>query len=117
MTELKPCPFCGGEAQRSSNVAYGSQADFEWFEVKCSNCTCSVGPYETTGAAIEAWNARWERTCECEQCRNDYEPTNPEQKYCSKECKRAAHLARRLRDEGEVPLWFAKVCGAKVVER
>lgn len=58
MTDLKPCPFCGGEAQRSSNVAYDNQADFEWFEVKCPECGCSTAMYATTSEAIEAWNAR-----------------------------------------------------------
>lgn len=117
MSELKPCPFCGGEPQRSSNVAYDNQADFEWFEVKCSNCTCSVGPYETTGAAIEAWNARWERTYKCAKCGVEYEPTNPEQKYCSKECKNGAYVDRRVLEGDGVPPWFAKQFGAKVVEQ
>ena len=117
MAELEPCPFCGSEANM---VDEGSECAPDRFWACCPNPSCFVegtGVYSTEEKAAEAWNARWERTCKCEQCGHSFKPTNPEQKYCSKECKRAAHLARRLRDEGEAPLWFAKVCSAKVVER
>ena len=49
MSELKPCPFCGGEA-----TDYGSF-------VQCENEDCEVNPHAET---IEAWNTRAERTCE-----------------------------------------------------
>ena len=74
--ELKPCPFCGGEAELSSDYSsergktrwsvwheccehegesagYG-HALFPWFETPW---------YDTEAEAIAAWNARIERTC------------------------------------------------------
>ena len=58
MTDLKPCPFCGGEAELVSN-------DIGVF-VGCFHENCPIGPqtstyldgYATEAAAIAAWNAR-----------------------------------------------------------
>lgn len=58
--ELRPCPFCGGEA-----AIYEPLATSFWF-VRCSDGdTCSTcGPdRETRSAAIEAWNTRAEKKC------------------------------------------------------
>ena len=66
MNELKPCPFCGGEAiiMQENN----------WW-VACTDCTAEIGfdgmtdtsgcfgHYNTEAEAIEAWNTRAERTC------------------------------------------------------
>lgn len=50
--ELKPCPFCGGEA-----FEYYSGSQFEFCEVVCKECGCrSKG--KTEAEAIEAWNTR-----------------------------------------------------------
>ena len=54
MTELKPCPFCGGEA-----VMLGTEQ--RWFNPACSNpdCGCEwTDSYATEAEAIEAWNNR-----------------------------------------------------------
>lgn len=59
--ELKPCPFCGGEAQRDSNNAHNGDRmdDWEWFAVYCPNCGCAhTPPFKTTYEAIAAWNRR-----------------------------------------------------------
>lgn len=73
MTELKPCPFCGGEAK------------FNMYRTTCSvDCQeCRIGTYQVTlddyKSAIAAWNNRYERTCrnvskwpderlECSEC-------------------------------------------------
>lgn len=56
-TELKPCPFCGGNAQwATSNLP-------DDFEIQCANPKCRVlilanGPTEADAAA--AWNQRYE---------------------------------------------------------
>ena len=57
MSELLPCPFCGGEAEmltaESMNGGY-------LFGIMCNDC-CSRGDvYDTEAEAIEAWNTRYE---------------------------------------------------------
>lgn len=59
MSELKPCPFCGGEAERETfKHAYGHTM----YYVQCSNKKCAVSPitsaYKAKGADIRAWNRR-----------------------------------------------------------
>lgn len=57
--ELKPCPFCGGEAKltivpwcfKSGSSSSG------WF-VKCLNCDVSQPAYMSDHDAVEAWNRR-----------------------------------------------------------
>ena len=55
-TELKPCPFCGGEAE-----AFEDDGNFG---VHCKNYNCigyDIEPqYIEDGYAIEAWNRRAE---------------------------------------------------------
>ena len=61
MSELKPCPFCGGKAELYESEAYNlktetKEKNIRWF-VMCEQCTAL-----TCGAlkkkAIEAWNRR-----------------------------------------------------------
>ena len=55
MAELKPCPFCGGEA----NVKHHSNNFIDWWEVECSNCHVSQNErYEYEFEAVAAWNTR-----------------------------------------------------------
>ena len=59
---LKPCPFCGGDAE----VFQVSTPTYEEFVVTCKNRNCcafyigygDVGLYPTEQKAIEAWNTR-----------------------------------------------------------
>lgn len=41
--ELKPCPFCGGEAnfKRKSNLSGNSEVGFD-FTIKCSECDIEI---------------------------------------------------------------------------
>lgn len=53
---LKPCPFCGGEAEieRYTTKPY----------VACSECGCSMPDrHQSETEAIAAWNTRYEKTC------------------------------------------------------
>ena len=51
MTELRKCPFCGGEAD---TYPY----DFSGWYIGCSECSCDLGVFDTKEEAIEAWNKR-----------------------------------------------------------
>lgn len=68
--ELKPCPFCGGEAE----LVTGAHRDGGYIEncafVRCKGCGVRsyefhecVTPDEVQGYASETWNRRAERTC------------------------------------------------------
>lgn len=49
-TELKPCPFCGGDAEfeTKSNLSSHSEVGFD-FAVKCSDCGIELpGTYRIT---------------------------------------------------------------------
>lgn len=56
--ELKPCPFCGGEAKIIDSIPVGVKA------VECCNWSCSIYVrtwwLETEEEAAEAWNRRAE---------------------------------------------------------
>lgn len=113
MSELLPCPFCGGEAKLISadHPSYTQHSD-GWYVI----CDCGAslgyhgndGNWETYGdfphelCAITAWNTRAERTC------HKVIP-NEESGYvfCS-EC--GAEIG-----EYSVPN-YCHMCGAKVVE-
>lgn len=58
--ELKPCPFCGGEADYQNN-----KSDYWW--IQCLECGCTTSKYATDlffggkygkDWAKEAWNRR-----------------------------------------------------------
>lgn len=55
MGELKPCPFCGGEAK--------TVTDYYFWNTRCANCGATGWQCCTEAEAIEAWNTRHERTC------------------------------------------------------
>lgn len=64
MTELKPCPFCGGEAtplycehgdRYTSNIYYPSKRG----TIKCKSCEITLPRvYSKVSKAVEAWNRR-----------------------------------------------------------
>lgn len=81
MSELKPCPFCGGEAELlEGSYSDDGRGDRPWV-VLCKSCNArktqlpdwlNWNPYRNLGdacetamrnAVIEAWNTRHERTC------------------------------------------------------
>lgn len=54
--ELKPCPFCGGEADFES---VGMDSRTVWYRVVCSTgCCAGSAPHETCEEATVAWNTR-----------------------------------------------------------
>ena len=50
MTELKPCPFCGGFAV--------VQALYGGAYIECGTCGCSTQRFIEIDDAIKAWNNR-----------------------------------------------------------
>ena len=54
MTELKPCPFCGGKNIDLSEA--GLKTDV-WF-VQCWDCYATFPHFDSETEAIEAWNRR-----------------------------------------------------------
>lgn len=129
MIELKPCPFCGGEARLGKthpgpapdgDARYGTTV----WGVYCPNeecCVVSTDWRSTETEAIEAWNRRTNGTDITEPepartCRNVYGGREFE---CS-ECGMQWHLLDRASPLEE---WahvrqprFCPECGAKVVK-
>lgn len=54
MSELKACPFCGGEAQLQTPEDMGSIEG----SVMCMSCYASDKGFDNWKDAIEAWNTR-----------------------------------------------------------
>lgn len=52
MTELKRCPFCGGEAELLQGVTEIHNY------VMCMHCFCKTQYYNTKKRAIQTWNTR-----------------------------------------------------------
>jgi len=61
MSELKPCPFCGGEqAIKTRYIGYGSPGlgSHDEYRVVCKECRASSDEYKSEAEAIAAWNRR-----------------------------------------------------------
>ena len=56
MSELKRCPFCGGEAVTAE--MYNTKLKKLFPIVKCLDCECRTPMTETFEEAIKAWNVR-----------------------------------------------------------
>ena len=54
MTELKRCPFCGGEAGIDEDK-YECEVNYY---ASCSKCVAETGSNETKSEAIDCWNKR-----------------------------------------------------------
>lgn len=59
MAELKPCPFCGGEAVILSHTRIKRPWIYEYWRVGCKECGLRFPKYsETESQAIDVWNRR-----------------------------------------------------------
>ena len=54
--DLKPCPFCGGEARILPYIEH----EETWYRVRCTKCPADVGRhwFSLKLEAINAWNRR-----------------------------------------------------------
>lgn len=55
MSDLLPCPFCGGAG---GVWITGSKAKYNFAAVTCEECDGRTNYYETEAKAIAAWNRR-----------------------------------------------------------
>lgn len=102
MDKLKPCPFCGGEAEIAHSRNY-----YAW----CDKCETRGNWHATEAEAIEAWNTRAERTCKL----IDRGSFMPEHDFYRSEC--SACGAMFWQTNGHLPRAnYCPNCGAKVVE-
>jgi hypothetical protein len=62
MTELKPCPFCGGEAdiRHEHRWISGMNGGYSGTYIVCKKCCCRTCTYdwEDEDQMYEAWNRR-----------------------------------------------------------
>lgn len=114
---LKPCPFCGGEAE----LVAGAHRDGGYIEnfafVRCKGCGARsyefhecMTPDEVQGYVSGTWNRRAERTC-------NVEPSHVEQEiggYSYLEVELSCGHAFTW-DDGTPPD-YCPSCGAKVVD-
>lgn len=111
MEELKPCPFCGGEASMESGIYDLGDVTYAFAHVECLSCVaCGSGfteadsPVEMVGhLASEAWNRRAERTC--------HDEAGSQQSFLCSECGWFWNDP-----EDELGFSYCPNCGAKVVD-
>ena len=61
MSELKPCPFCGGEAEMGRRHSCYDKWEPSDYIPRCKDTKCmgrTTRRFKTEQAAIEAWNRR-----------------------------------------------------------
>lgn len=113
--ELKPCPFCGANAEMRYHPSCMRDPSHRAWEVGCSICDARVGNTiyaigKTRDEAIAAWNTRAERTCKLPETRID---------HGSIEYNGTTEWRRCSGCGAEVlayPARYCPKCGAKVVE-
>lgn len=112
MSELRECPFCGGEASVYESNRWPSSGNrITGYTVICTDMDCinyrADYWYERTEKrAIERWNTRYERTCEME-LQTCVDPDGNIFSFVCSECGVDAY--------GHVDIGYCPNCGAKVV--
>lgn len=126
MSELKPCPLCGGTPLLSEGP-YDWDCGGRYYYNAMIECACGLtlevdnpGPKVYTSDAealnfvVDAWNTRAERTCKMETDYDEIEviASSPEDTWAYK-CSACGWSFRY--DRGIKPS-YCPICGAKVVE-
>ena len=58
MSELKPCPFCGGQAILIGRELYFSQTNKKSYHIECSKCLVRTVEVMGKESVVKAWNWR-----------------------------------------------------------
>lgn len=112
MSELLPCPFCGGEAR----MTYDFMADgLGYNKIECRECGANTpGNYSKVGdQATWDWNTRHERMCRPIWKRTKRQGRSTDTCECS-ECGGCLDDLGVGIDGGVFP--YCPYCGAKVVD-
>ena len=110
MTELKPCPFCGSEAELNE-----SESGLPIFSIWCKNENCIAGAVQVKDfnkeRLVNAWNTRAEFTCVIVRSEKLFPISKTTAKtivmYTCSKCKNVIDIS----DD------YCRWCGAKVVEQ
>ena len=117
MTELKPCPFCGGEP--TIVVRKGKDGWRDRYSILCDyehgGCGAESGWYHYESEAVEAWNKRvgeggrmicyMDRTwCDAEKCTyyqtcKDAVPYAKRKQQKQEHCQRLPYAVRDMSDD------------------
>ena len=62
MSEMLPCPFCGGEG-----IIWPFREHPFYLAICKDGCGCQLGDFKTREEAMQTWNTRAKRTCEIKQ--------------------------------------------------
>lgn len=62
MSELKPCPFCGGTASLNIDPDGIRESEGHWwaYNAVCNKCAATTGICHSREQAISSWNTRYE---------------------------------------------------------
>ena len=118
MTDLRTCPFCGGEAaeildefdeyrekfgDEFNEIGLGASYKAVCCSVNKGGCGAVGGWKPTEAEAIAAWNARAERTC------RSIDPTDSREFFICSNCNFGAGRVEFIPN-------YCPNCGAKVVD-
>lgn len=114
--KLRPCPFCGGEAEEFT----GEDAAPHRWTVECESCGAHVGS-DTRHKARAKWNRRAGTTCEQRRtrrtCRVGCYPPGYEDNLHYEVCSECGTIltASRPGDSHAARASYCPSCGAKVL--
>lgn len=108
MSDLKPCPLCGGEAKEFT----GEDAAPHRWTVECDSCGAHVGS-DTRHKARAKWNRRVERTCRIVSYIDESPASYGGRVHRCSVCRKA--LPKALFRNGWTMLDHCPRCGSRVV--
>ena len=106
MADLKPCPFCGGEAELFQHYPYMRRRVVS--SVCCKSCRANSGTWGRKDKAIEAWNTRKPMEAavaaikekHCKKCRNILGIAGAEE-YCKEQKCEIEGVCEIVRNSGK----------------